>query len=270
MCSYILTLFPAIERLSTERRGSVAHYSRQRRRMTGRVYSVEHADNVPIQKLAELIRHITKSSDQVASQSNLREFARYVKSNEPRSGHSSPTLTNNETPKAPEPSGQNIYFLSFKSNFEQRLLKIQSFLGEKIPDWRNDRLGFWGQVVSLSGLEPRVAFHRLASCIDKFEDDRITSPIRRRLSLVRLHEFRTAIERRIQILVESLQLEVKQGATYKSIASDVLCSLYCESGSKEWEKFRRRIIARLRAGERYSQLRIGMLLTLGDTPYDGM
>jgi hypothetical protein len=223
-----------------------------------------------MQELAELIKHITNSSDPVASPSNLREFARYVKSIESRSDHSSPTPTNNETLKSPEPTGQNAYFVSFKCNFEQRQPEIQSFLGERIPDWGNDPLGFWGQVVSLSGLEPRVAFRRLAACIDKFEDDRITSPIRRRLSLVRIHEFRTAIEHRIQILVDSLQLEVKQGATYKSISSDILCSLYCELGSKEWEKIRRRIISRLRAGERYSQLRIGMLLTLGDTPHDGM
>jgi hypothetical protein len=223
-----------------------------------------------IQKLAELIKHITNSSHPVASQSNLRKFVLYVQSNESCTGHLSPTATNNETPKAPEPAGQNTYFLSFKSSFKQRRPKIQSFLTERIANWSNDPLGFWGQVVSLSGLEPRVAFHYLATCIDKFEDDRITSPIRRRLSLVRLHEFRTAIERRIQILVESVQLEVKQGATYKSISFDVLCSLHCEPGSKEWEKTRRRIISRLRAGERYSQLRIGMLLTLGNTPHDGM
>lgn len=212
---------------------------------------------------AQLIERATKSSDLVASQSNLQAIMQYV--------HSRPSCsdrTNDDTGRAPKPAHPNKYFLAFVNNFKQRQIPIQELLQERLPKWTEDPFSFWGRVDPLSQLSLPTALRRLCVHIENFDEEITVSPIRRRLSLARLNEFREVIEIRIEYLARSSQIKVKRGATYKSISIDVLSTLACETSGKV--NVKSKLLSRLRAGERYSRLQIGMLLALGDVPFDGM
>jgi hypothetical protein len=181
------------------------------------------------------------------------------------SDHSLCRPANNATDQPPKPVDRQLHFQVFKSKFELLQLDIKEVLQKNVPQWKADPLSFWGhRVDSLSQLPLPAAVQRLNGYLEGFEEDSIVSPMRRRLSLVMLHHFRKAVESRIGDLVRKSRITVKRGTTFRSISFSVVSNLFYELGKRDI------CVARLRAGERYGTLPIGIPLALGNVPSTGM
>jgi len=166
----------------------------------------------------------------------------------------------------------NTSISAFGSKFGEQARKTLDFLTKKLPEWHCKPLDFWGpELHSLSHLSSSTAVCHLYNVIDRFEDEKLITPMRRRISLVRLDQFRRTIEDRVQSLAQRSQIKISRSTTHKSISINVLCSLLYESDNlSDSDSMKKKIMSRLRAGERCSQLRPGMLLALGDALSDQM
>ena len=266
----------------------------------------KQANNTLIQSLAQLVEHIAKSTEPFTKQFIQQEIKLHVRLNpvslesssatgivsaeltantsteltantatEPTSNTSKAVTANTATEPISNTSKAltaNTSISAFGSKFGEQARKTLDFLTKKLPEWHCKPLDFWGpELHSLSHLSSSTAVCHLYNVIDRFEDEKLITPMRRRISLVRLDQFRRTIEDRVQSLAQRSQIKISRSTTHKSISINVLCSLLYESDNlSDSDSMKKKIMSRLRAGERCSQLRPGMLLALGDALSDQM
>ena len=210
---------------------------------------LKQADNAHTQILAQLIEPVAKSVDP-----DLGDLTRYIH----KVSHE---LANEKTNQPSKPK----YFETFRTKFEQLQPEIKVVVQKNLKRWEADPWSFWGWV-DLSQPAPSSLFgaaRRLDDYIDRSEEDPVVSPMRRRLCLIALSNLRETVRGRVECLAQDFG-KLEKGMTYKSISDNIVCKLVNKPGSKK------KCLARLRAGERYSRFPAGAPLVLGHVPSDSM
>jgi hypothetical protein len=155
-----------------------------------------------------------------------------------------------------QPADKMKHYGVFKKNHERRRTEIQAVLEKEEQKWLKNPGTFW-EGVDLS-LQPclKTAFQRVHNTVKVFTDKRTLDPARRRLALLRLNEFRQAVEDRIGDVVKNSKFKLQKGSTLKWLLTDVLW-LLTDSGEKK------EFVELLRSAERHSRCGPGIALGNG-------
>ena len=162
---------------------------------------------------------------------------------------------------------RHTFYKRFVWQIEHLQYENQALVEIGLSFWRKSPLAFWRRIDPLCcSRSPFTAIPRLWNSIDTIEGHTARSLMQRRLCLVLLDTLHQGIKNRIKQMIRESRLDLSK-STCKSVASSVLCQLICKSKDCN---LKGKVEARLRAGERYGQLRDGVPLALWDMAFDGL
>lgn len=160
-------------------------------------------------------------------------------------------------------AGELKHYKAFNWDHQYRETEIQTLLMERQEAWLKTPSTFWEGVDLSPQSSLKAAFQRVYEIVDDFKDEDIFDPARRRLSLLRLNDFRQTVEERIRDMAENSKAKLQKGSTWRSLLTDVLWSLV-SSVKKE------KLMDRLRSAEKHDLCKPGIALGSGNVCSYGM
>jgi hypothetical protein len=151
---------------------------------------------------------------------------------------------------------------AFITNFTERIQKTNEYLETNTPKWEANPNMFWEYPEPPSFLKISTAICFDTKRIQDHEDSNLIA-MRRRILLTVIYEFREKIMERIKWLADAGTFFISS-RTHKALATMVIILIASSNNnSKVWN-------SRVRAGERYIQVKGSMLLRLGDSKGNAM